>query len=171
VVVAAAAAASATPAPTRADRTSLAVIRGDVQIGRFRVQRDGTLDGATRAFGRPTSLRPGRYQNCAARWAELGLRINFYNLGGHDPCLRQYGYFSDATMVGRQWQTVKGLRIGDPSRKLFALYRPQGFSGAWVWLVKRHVPWGGGIDYPGLAAKIQRGWVVAFRIRYPAGGE
>src|SRR5687767_7592109 len=38
-------------------RTTVAVIRGDVQIGHFLVRRDGTLDGAIRAFGRPTSVR------------------------------------------------------------------------------------------------------------------
>ena len=108
-------------------RTNVAVIRGDVQIGHFLVKRDGPLDGALRAFGRPTSLRRGRYQNCAARWADLGLRINFYNLGGHDPCVRQYGFFGDATMVGREWQTAKGLRIGDPAHKLHALYAPRRF--------------------------------------------
>jgi hypothetical protein len=162
----------ASPTGTAAPvRTNVAVIRGDVQIGHFRVQRDGTLDGAIRAFGPPTSLRRSPYQGCAARWADLGLRINFYNLGGQNPCQRQYGYFSDATMVGRQWQTAKGLRIGDPSRKLYATYTPRRFTGAWAWLVTRYLPYAGGFHYPGLAAKIQRGWVVAFRVRYPAGGE
>jgi hypothetical protein len=158
-------------APAALSRATVAVIRGDVQIGRFLVRRDGTLDGAIRAFGRPSSLRRGRYQTCVARWAELRLRINFYNLGGHDPCERQYGYFSDATIVGRQWQTAKGLRLGDPARKLYALYAPRRFTGAWAWLVTRHLPYGGGSYYPGLSAKIHRGWVVAFRIRYPAGGD
>jgi hypothetical protein len=164
-------AAVSPPAPAAPIRTAVAVIRGDVQIGRFRVQRDGTLDGAIRAFGPPTSLERGRYQSCAARWADLGLRINFYNLGGQNPCVRQYGYFSDATMVGRHWQTAKGLRLGDPAHKLYGLYTPRRFTGPWAWLVTRYLPYGGGSYYPGLSAKIQRGWVVAFRIRHPSGGE
>jgi hypothetical protein len=162
------------PARSRPDagaRSTVAVLRGDVQIGRFLVKRDGTLDGAMRAFGAPSSLRRGRYQTCEARWAELGLRISFYNLGGHDPCERQYGYFSTATMVGRQWQTVRGLRIGDPARKLYSIYAPRRFTGPWAWLITRHLPYAGGFNYPGLSAKIQRGWVVAFKVRYPAGGE
>jgi hypothetical protein len=57
------------------------VVRGDVQIGRFLVQRNGTLDGAIRAFGKPTGLRRGRYGDCIARWRPIGLRIGFYNLG------------------------------------------------------------------------------------------
>jgi hypothetical protein len=88
--------------------TSIAV-RGDVQIGRYLVHWDGTLDGAIRAFGRPTSLRRGRYQDCVAVWRRIGLRIGFYNLGGRNPCLRQYGYFSNATMVGRHWVTARGF--------------------------------------------------------------
>jgi len=108
--------------------TTSIIVRGDVQIGRFLVQRDGTLDGAIRAFGKPTSLRRGRYQDCTARWRPIGLRIGFYNLGGRNPCLRQYGYFSNATMVGRHWVTAKGLRLGDPARKLYVLYSPRRFQ-------------------------------------------
>jgi hypothetical protein len=147
------------------------VIRGDVQIGRFRVQRDGTLDAAIRAFGPPTSLRRGSSLDCTARWRHIGLRIGFYNLGGQDPCRRQYGYFSNATMVGRQWVTARGLRLGDPSRKLHALYAPRRFTGSWAWLLRRWSPYGEGAYYPGLAAKIMDGWVTAFRIRYAAGGD
>jgi hypothetical protein len=146
------------------------VVRGDVQIGRFLVKKDGTLDGAIRAFGRPTSLRLGRYGDCTARWQPIGLRIGFYNLGGRNPCLRQYGYFSSATMVGSHWVTARGLRLGDPARKLHVMYAPRRFSGSWAWLLARSYP---AYDsaYPGLAAKIHRGWVTAFRIRYPAGGD
>jgi hypothetical protein len=155
---------AATPQPTSI------LVRGDVQIGRFRVQRDGTLDGAIRAFGKPTSLRRGRYQDCEAKWRSIGLRIGFYNLGGRNPCLRQYGYFSNATMVGRHWVTAKGLRLGDPARKLDVLYSPLRFTGSWAWLLSREYP-AYNSAYPGLAAKIYNGWVTAFRIRYPAGGE
>jgi hypothetical protein len=48
--------------------------------------------------------------------------------------------------------------------------RPRHFTGSWAWLLTRNYP---AYDsaYPGLAAKIHRGWVTAFRIRYPAGGD
>lgn len=146
------------------------VVRGDVQIGRFLVKRDGTLDGAIRAFGAPTSLIRGRSGECTARWRPIGLRIVFYNLGGRSPCLRQYGYFSNATMVGRRWVTARGLRLGDPARKLHVLYSPRRFTGSWAWLLSREYP---AYDsaYPALTAKIHRGWVTAFRVRYPAGGD
>lgn len=154
-----------------APEPSSIVVRGDVQIGRFLVQRDGTLDGAIRAFGKPTSLRRGRSQDCKARWRPIGLRIGFYNLGGRNPCLRQYGYFSNATMVGRHWVTARGLRLGDPARKLHTLYSPRRFTGSWARLLTRYSQFGDGGYYPDLAAKIHRGWVTAFRIRYPAGGD
>lgn len=146
------------------------VVRGDVQIGRFLVQRDGTLDGAIRSFGKPTSLGRGRYQDCIAVWRSIGLRIGFYNLGGRNPCMRQYGYFSTATMVGRHWVTARGLRLGDPARRLHVLYSPRRFTGSWAWLLTRTCP-AYDSSYPGLTAKIHRGWVTAFRVRYPAGGD
>lgn len=151
------------------DRTSVAVVRGDVQIGSFLVQRDGTLDGATRSFGRPSSLRRGRYQTCVARWRSLDLRISFYNLGGQDPCERQFGFFSEAIITGRQWVTARGLRIGHPARRLYVLYNPRRFTGSWAWLLTRRSPYGDHSFYPGLSAKIQRGWVTAFRVTYQAG--
>jgi hypothetical protein len=110
-------------------------------------------------------------QNCVARWRDIGLRVNFYNLGGQDACERQYGYFSEATMVGTRWVTAKGLRLGDPARRLHVLYSPRRFIGSWAWLVTRYAPYGDGYHYPVLSAKIHNGWVTAFRIRYPAGGD
>ena len=157
--------------PASAQVPNSITVRGDVQIGRFLVQRDGTLDGAIRAFGKPTSLRLGQYQDCTARWRPIGLRIGFYNLGGRNPCQRQYGYFSNATMVGRHWVTARGLRLGDPARRLHVLYSTRRFTGSWAWLLTRWSPYGDGAYYPGLAAKIHGGWVTAFRIRYAAGGD
>lgn len=74
-------------------------------------------------------------------------------------------------MVGSHWMTARGLRLGDPSRKLYALYAPRRFTGSWAWLLTRWSPYGDGAYYPGLGAKINRGWVTAFRIRFPAGGD
>jgi hypothetical protein len=154
-----------------AARAPTVVVRGDVQIGRFLVQRDGSLGGAVRAFGRPSILRRTRNATCTARWRAIGLRIVFYNLGGFDPCSRRHGRFSVATMVGRRWTTGKRLRIGEPARRLRALYGKRRRSGSWIWLLTRRSPVGAGETYPGLAAKVHRGRVTAFRVRYPAGGD
>ena len=153
--------------------TAAIVVRGDVQIGRFHVKRDGTLHGAIRAFGKPTSVRRGRYQDCVARWRPIRLRISFYNLGGKDPCKPQWGYFSSALMTGNHWQTARGLRIGEPSRRMFALYAPRVWflAGGWWSILRRHSPFGDGGLYGALNVKLLRGWVVAFRVVYPAGGD
>jgi hypothetical protein len=146
------------------------VVRGDVQIGRFPVKRDGTLGGAIRAFGRPSSLKRSDVI-CLARWRNHGLSISFYNLGGRDPCKPQSGYFGQAIITGRQWTTAKGLRIGDPASRVRALYGSRRASGSWVWLLTRRSLAGGNSLYAGLSAKISRGRVTAFRVRYQAGGD
>lgn len=146
------------------------VVRGDVQIGRYLVQRDGTLGGAIRAFGRPSSLVRSDI-TCLARWPARGVRISFYNLGGQNPCNGRYGYFGEAIITGRSWRTGKGLRIGDPARRVTQLYGPPRRSGVWVWLVTRRSPVGGNVPYSGLSAKIQNGRVAAFRVKYQAGGD
>jgi hypothetical protein len=152
------------------------VIQGDYTIGGFAVKANGTLDGAIEAFGQPTSMRRGRFRGfatgeCVVRWKPLALRIHFYNLGGHDSCKRQYGYFRQALITGKEWRTSKGLRIGEPSRRLHALYSPRRFTGQWAWLLTRYTPIGVNGHYPGLEAKLLDGWVVAFRINFPAGGD
>ena len=146
------------------------VVRGDVQIGRYQVKRDGTLVGAIRAFGRASSLRR-RDVTCLASWSGLGVRISFYNLGGQDPCQGRYGYFGEGVITGRGWATGKGLRIGDPARRVSALYGQRRVSGAWAWLLTRRSPFGDGGVYAALSARIHHRRVTAFRVKYQAGGD
>ena len=146
------------------------VIQGDTKLGRFEVKRDGTLRGAIAAFGRPASLRRSGV-TCYARWPSIRLRITFYNLGGRNPCQPKSGYFSRAEIVGRDWHTRSGLKIGDPLRALTVLYPRARPHPPYWWLVVRRSPFGLGGSYPGLSAKIQNGRVVAFVVRYPAGGD
>jgi hypothetical protein len=166
VVVGSAAARPSQPEPSF-------VIQGDNKIGYFAVKRDGTLFGAKEAFGEPTSIVRGRYRNCRVGWRGAGLSIQFYNLGLGDPCEPQYGYFSQAVMSGKQWRTSKGLRVGRPWKYVFRYFpraRPAP-AGPWWWLVIRRSPYGDNSLYAGLEAKVQRGWVVAFRVNYAAGGD
>jgi hypothetical protein len=82
------------------------VIQGDTKLGRFAVQRDGTLQGAIEAFGDPATLRrhPRYRVTCYAGWPDIGLRITFYNLGGENPCTPQWGYFSLVEITGEDWR-------------------------------------------------------------------
>jgi hypothetical protein len=71
-------------------------------------------------------------------------------------------------MVGPHWVTAKGLRLGDPAPRLYAFYSPRRFTGLWAWLLTPYFPYACGFRYPGVSAEIHRGWVTAFRVRYPA---
>ena len=150
------------------------VIQGDYKIAGYAVKADGTLFGAIETFGEPASKRRDQYRNCFARWPNLGLQIQFYNLAIGDPCAPQHGKFFNATMTSTRWRTAKGLRIRHPSRYIFRYYpraHPTPRSNAWWSLLTRPSRWGRSETYAALEAKVQNGWVVAFRVTYPAGGD
>src|ERR671919_887115 len=81
------------------------VIAGDTKVGAFAVKTDGSLVGAIRAFGQPRLRRTG--EACRATWAQYGLTMSFYNLGGANPCAQRFGRFSKAIMHGTRWRTDK----------------------------------------------------------------
>jgi hypothetical protein len=165
------AAVAALPAPAAADT----VVIADERIGSFRVKADGTLGGAWNAFGVPSRSVRTSSATCLVRWARLGLRIGFYNLGGFPPCGRATGHFSNAAITGEQWRTGNGLRIGDRVMRLRSLYPgarygADGNGGEGWWLVTRRNSTGPG-TYPGLLARTRAGHVTALVVRYPAGGD
>jgi hypothetical protein len=152
------------------------VIQGDHKIGGYAVKADGSLRGAVREFGAPSSRRR-RFQAtaCDVRWRDLGLRIEFYNLGGTDACSGA-GRFLRATITSRRWRTAKGLRVGDSVARLRRLYpratfRRDRFYGAGWWLVTRVSRVGTTSRYPGLQARVRSGRVSALVLQYPAGGD
>ena len=153
-------------------------IAADERMGSFRVKADGTLGGATRAFGRATRIAPTSNSSCTATWRPLSLTILFYNLGGDDPCSARGGKFGRAVMRGPTWRTTKGLRNGDPVSRLRSLYPrarfQRGLRHFWPagwWITPRANRFGLGGSYPGLLAETRGGRVVAFHVRYQAGGE
>jgi hypothetical protein len=154
------------------------VVQSDVKIGRFAVKRERTLGAAQRAFGQPTSIRRGQQVTCVAAWRPYGLTIQFYNLGGQNPCTPRYGFFARAFLQGTRWRTARGVGVGASVSALRRLYpaarfhpgmrgeRPAGW-----WLVTRTSPFGLGGTYPGLLATTRSGAVSSFQVRYPAGGD
>ncbi len=64
--------------------------------------------------------------------SDNGLRIYFYNLGGRDPCVRQYGHFRNVLMAGKRWRTANGLQVGDPMRSMLRYLCRQTSVGASV---------------------------------------
>ena len=152
------------------------VIAGDAKVGAFAVKTDGSLAGAMRAFGQPKLRRTG--EACTATWTQHGLTMNFYNLGGADPCAPRFGRFSKAVVHGTHWRTDKGLRVGMASSSIRRYYPRATFKrglrfywpSGW-WLVTRRELFGGGGFYPGLLAETAGGKVISFQVRYPAGGD
>jgi hypothetical protein len=152
------------------------VIQGDYKIGGYAVKADGSLGGAVDEFGAPTTRRRARGIGCDLTWRSLGLRIEFYNLGGRDACSREGGRFGGATITSRQWRTSKGLRVGDSVARIRRLYPRATFHqggfypGSW-WLVTRYTRIGTNRYYPGLRAVVRSGRVSALVIEYAAGGD
>ena len=168
--------ATALLAADTADGAPSFVIRGDTRIGTFAVQTDGSLSGAIRAFGAPRLRRSG--EACTATWLAYGLTMNFYNLGGANPCTPRHGRFSKAITYGTRWRTDKGLRIGMPSSGIRTHYPRatfhRGLRSYWPsgWrLVTRPERFGGAGTYPGLLAVTANRTVVSFQVRFPAGGD
>jgi hypothetical protein len=163
-------------APAAAQTTPSFVIEGDAKVGAFAVKTDGGLAGAIRAFGRSKLRRTG--ESCTATWTQYGLTMNFYNLGGANPCSPRFGRFSKAVTHGTRWRTDKGLRIGMASTAIRRYYSRATFKrglrfywpSGW-WLVTRRESFGGRGLYPGLLAETRGGKVIAFQVRYPAGGD
>jgi hypothetical protein len=145
------------------------VIRSDEWIGTYAVKKDGTLGGAIRAFGKPTSLTPSHDGFCGARWSGLGLRVMFYNLGGQDPCGRATGFFGEASISGRGWRTSRGAAVGDSLARLRQVFPAATPHGRRWWLVPRFTQATG--SYAGLSAGIRGGKVVDFQVIFGKGGE
>jgi hypothetical protein len=149
------------------------VIYNDELIGTFAVKRDGSLAGAERAFGKPTSATLTGNQ-CIVRWRRLGLRINLTKLGGGSACAARNGRFSWALITGKDWHTSKGLRMGAAASAIRRLH-PGSFraptGGGWWWLVTRGARFGGPGAYGALQAKVTSGRVTAFRVVFQSGGD
>ena len=146
------------------------VVYADTRVGHFRVKADGTLGGAVREWGQPTTrVRSRRDGTCTLRWRPYGLTMTFYNLGGQDPCAARTGFFGSAVITGGRWMTASLLPIGAPVSTLRQRHPRAGRRAGtqWWWLVRRLTPIGEG----GLEAKVHRGRVTAFRVTYQAGGE
>jgi hypothetical protein len=98
----------------------------------------------------------------------------FSNEYGYNPCEPDSGSFRAATVTGRLWRTLSGLRIGHPKR-LILRYHPRARRAPdgsnWWWLLTRRSSFGEGDLYPALRAKVQNGRVTAFAVYYDSEGE
>jgi hypothetical protein len=141
------------------------------KVGLYNVELDGSAQGAINVHGQPRRRKPDG-DACVMRWRG-GLEIDFYNLGGQDPCI--YGRFCWAHITGAEWATSKGLRVGDRTRRMFKLY-PDAEYVEEPGLVRRYViepataPCG--FDTKGgLEAWTGSGKVFALRVSFLSGGD
>ena len=96
-------------------------------IGPWRTGTTPTFAAAVAALGRETTCTRLKTLPAFARaeWRQLGLRMVFgsYGPGGARPCRARAAVFLDnARAYGKQWQTSRGLRVGDPLPNLHRLY-------------------------------------------------
>jgi hypothetical protein len=119
------------------------------------VRMGATLNVATNVLGAPDVRRRLSNYECRARWRTIGLTLVFLDLSSRAPCGR--GGLVTATAASTQWQTGKGLRVGDPVGRLRSLYRAATFHRAggrgWWLITRRTCPTTGSQPYPGLLAR------------------
>jgi hypothetical protein len=159
------------------------------RLGTWRIDQSPTLGGARRTLGEPSTCRRIRLEDgSVARWNGLGVRVVTATLGviprGATSCSYDRMPVSVVTVIGRQWRTSLGLRVGDTMTKLHRLYPAATFQPTSrgdssprnsYWLVTR---WAaclgdcGGARYvtaPQLVAQIDDGRVKA--IIFPVGAQ
>jgi hypothetical protein len=153
-------------------------------IGGFDVQA-GSLPAAIEFFGLPSSYAP-QGDLCPVTWDDLGLAIEFAQLGGLDPCseegrvgiLRIEG--SEAAQFG--WQTQEGATVDMAEKELRKRYpdmRPQeetGFVpeqplGELFTLVDRPSSADPEGVTPTLSARVDAGRAIGFEVAVGAAGE
>jgi hypothetical protein len=141
------------------------------KVGLYNVELDGSAQGAINVHGQPRDQKR-QEDACIMKWRG-GLEIDFYNLGGQDPCV--YGRFCWAHLTGSEWATSKGLRVRDRAQRMFRLY-PDAEYVEEPGLVRRYViepataPCGFDSN-GGLEAWTGGGRIIALRVSYLAGGD
>lgn len=126
------------------------VIRGDAAIAGFRTSE--SLSDALRVFGKPATLQSvaNRLRGCRATWSDMGLTLTFQGNG-----CKENSTFLQARITGRKWQTLRGLRVGQPLAELKRKYPEARQEPGNVWVILTR----GSVDT--LSARVDRG-----RIQY-----
>ena len=83
------------------------------------------FQAAVTAFGRPSARGKSEPTSriCTIRWESRGIDVDFIRAAGcGDRALRRDGYWIGMRLWGIEWKTQRGLRVGDPVRKIRELY-------------------------------------------------
>jgi hypothetical protein len=94
------------------------------RVGKFRPATGSPAEAAD-AFGPPSYVVP-RDELCVHEWRDLGLLINFANVGGLDPCTADVQAASielkDEFAAQARWKTDRGVRVGMSLEELRNIY-------------------------------------------------
>jgi hypothetical protein len=160
------------------NRTIKAGTQGVTRLGTFQPQSDSPVEAAEE-FGPPSYVGP-KDELCVNEWRDLGLLINFANLGGADPCSADGRVGSielkDEFAAQAGWETDQGVRVEmslDQLREIYPDAQTQSLPGLGKVLVLVEGPTiiGGGGTYPVLSARIADGAVDELRMSVGAAGE
>jgi hypothetical protein len=150
-----------------------------ISVGPYRIYGPGskeTYAGAIAAFGAPADchlLSGGEYVSTVI-WPRLGMTMRFATLGGLTPgadaCTDPaHVYLDRLTLTSHRWQTVKGLRIGDPVSKLRRLYPKALPHTGQFWIVYANSPAYG--PQPLFAATVKKDRIASFFFEITGQGE
>jgi hypothetical protein len=147
------------------------------KLGPVRVNtRTSNLSNAYRSFGRPTSAT-GKGTVRRVRWETAGVSIVATTFGG---CRRRTRCRTDELLVqtarvtGPRWQTMAGLRVGDPGARIAELYpkhdAPADGDGNVV-LTTAYSEIGDPGEIPIVTARVRGGVVAGFDVWVGAAGD
>ena len=163
-----------TPKPPHVIRTTDDYVS---KLGPVRVNtRTSNLSNAYRAFGRPSSVT-GKGTTRRVRWNAAGVSIVATTFGG---CRRRTRCRTDELLVqaarvtGPRWQTMAGLRIGDPGTRISELYpqrdAPADGDGDVV-LTTAYSEIGDPGEIPIITAQVRGGLIAGFVVWIGAAGD
>ena len=151
---------------------------GATSVGDFPPLTGSPLEAA-RVFGPPSLVEPDRVL-CVNDWRDLGLVINFVNLGGGDPCSEQGAVGSvelrDSFAEQARWETDDGVRVGmsaDELRELYPDAQQESFPGLRnvLVLIEGSTLVGEGGALPVLSARLEDDKVNELRVSVGAAGD
>lgn len=147
---------------------------GVTHLGDWNVGRDPGYPAAVSHLGSPTDVAHPDSPGCKAKWARLGLSIQFESFGGGANC--SDGFAQKAKILGNHaresWRTNRGLRVGDSAAKLRQLYPNARKHGTTWWVVYlRHSPFGTGGPLPIIKAHMHNHHVAKFGLWIGGAGE
>jgi hypothetical protein len=132
----------------------------------------GTLRGAIRAWGRPSTRKALGDTGCQVNWSSVGVKAVFANFGGGSGCSERLARMQRATLRSKRWSTERGLHVGDPTARLKQLYAGATFTVGYFWLYKAPDVFGAtGGDVPIITAQMKGGAVNLMQVFVMAAGD